>query len=279
MPTVILSTGPVAYQERGAGVPLVLLHANPGDHRDFDAVIPALAERFRVIAVDWPGYGASMPSADVEAVSIPWLVGVLREFLDALALPSAILIGNSVGGTVAARLAIESPERVRALVLVAPGGFTPHSWLTRGFCALQGSRWSLSPSLFARLYLRHRTPTVKAILARAATHHAAPACRALNRALWRRFALAESDLRESARTLAVPTLLLFGTRDPAIPAARDGAVAARTVPGATFVALPCGHAPFAEMPEQFLAAVGAFLADTTGDEVSPLQSPGAATER
>lgn len=45
----------------GEGPPLLLLHANPGDHRDYDAVIPALAARFRVIALDWPGYGASMP--------------------------------------------------------------------------------------------------------------------------------------------------------------------------------------------------------------------------
>ena len=259
MPTVTLSTGPVAYQEQGAGVPLVLLHANPGDHRDYDAVIPALAERFRVIAMDWPGFGASLPPADVSAVSIPRMVGVLREFLDALALPSAILIGNSVGGTVAARFALESPERVRALVLVAPGGFTPHSWLTRAFCALQGSRWSLPPLLFARLYLWRRTPTVQAMLARAAAQHTTPACRAINRALWRRFALPEGDLREAARALAVPTLLLFGTRDPAIPAARDGAVAARTVPGARFVALPCGHAPFAEMPDRFMEEVKGLL--------------------
>lgn len=259
MPKVTLSTGPVFFESRGEGPPLVLLHANPGDHRDYAAVIPALAERFRVIALDWPGYGASAPPADVDAVSIPSLVGVLREFLDALALASAILIGNSVGGTVAARFAIESPERVRALVLVAPGGFTPHSWLTRRFCEWQGSRWALSPALFARLYLRHRPPAVQAMLARAATQHATPACRALNRALWRRFALPESDLRETARALSVPTLLLFGTHDPAIPAARDGAVAARTVPGAGFVALPCGHAPFAEVPERFLAEVDAFL--------------------
>lgn len=259
MRTVALSTGPLAYVEQGAGPPLVLLHANPGDRRDYDAVIPTLAERFRVMALDWPGYGESMAPADVEAVSIPWLVEVLREFLDALALSSVILVGNSIGGTVAARLALASPERVQALVLVAPGGFTPHTWLTRRFCAWQGSRWSLPPALFARLYLHRRTPTVRAMLDRAATIQSTPTRRALNRALWRRFVLPESDLREAARACSTPTLLLFGTRDPTIPAARDGAVAARTVPGASFVALPCGHAPFAELPDRFLAEVEAFL--------------------
>lgn len=260
MPTVTLSTGDLSYRERGAGPPLLLLHANPGDSRDYDAVMPALAARFRVIAPDWPGYGGSTAPADPDTMSVPWLLRVFREFLATLGLSPAIIIGNSVGGTVAARFALETPHLVRALVLVAPGGFTPHSWVTRRFCALQGSRWSLPPALFARLYLRRRTATVAAMHVRAATLHSAPACRALNRALWRRFPLPESDLRTAAGALSVPTMLLFGTRDPAIPAARDGAIAARTVPGATFVALPCGHAPFAEAPERFLAEVEAFLA-------------------
>ena len=64
MPELQLSTGRVHYTESGAGTPLLLLHANPGDSRDFDPVIPALAQRHRVLALDWPGYGRSqMPAA------------------------------------------------------------------------------------------------------------------------------------------------------------------------------------------------------------------------
>lgn len=85
---------------------------------------------------------------------------VLREFITALRLPSAIFIGNSIGGNAAARLAIESPELVRGLVLVPPGGFTPHNFMTRAFCRFQGGSFSLSPQRSARLYLRCRTPVV-----------------------------------------------------------------------------------------------------------------------
>lgn len=261
MPSVNLSTGSVHYLEQGQGVPLVLLHANPGDSEDFEAVIPALAKSHRVLALDWPGYGRSDAFTDPSTVNVMHLHQTLCEFIAALALPPAFLIGNSVGGQVAARLAIESPQLVRGLVLVAPGGFTPHNFLTRAFCSVQGSRFSLSPHRFASLYLKHRNAATKAMLQRAKTLQATPARLALNRALWRSFARPESDLRAAASSLRVPALLLFGQYDPTIPAGRDGQVASRCIPVARFVVLPCGHAPFAEVPELFLEQVQRFLAE------------------
>lgn len=260
MPSIHMATGTVYYSEYGQGTPLVLLHANPGDSRDFEAVIPALAQDYRVLALDWPGYGQSTLPQQPESVGVLLFYQVLREFLTALALPPAYFIGNSVGGNAAARLAAESPERVRGLVLVAPGGFTPHTVVTRAFCQFQGSRFSFSPYRFARLYLKQRTPTVKAMLQRASNAQAAPERVVLNRAVWRSFGRPENDLRQSARGIKAPTLLLFGMRDPVIPARRDGKVAAQCIPTARFVALPCGHASFAEAPEQFLAEVRPFLA-------------------
>lgn len=255
-----LPLGRVHYGEHGGGIPLVLLHANPGDSRDFDAVLPALAQTHRVLALDWPGYGLSEPLAQPASATVSTLYEVLRAFLAALSLPPALFIGNSVGGHLAARLAIEHGERVRGLVLVAPGGFTPHNLVTRGFCRFQGSRWSLSPRRFAGLYLKQRTATTQAMLERAATTQATPECLALNRALWRSFADPENDLRLRATTIRAPTLLLFGQKDPAIPAARDGRVAARCLPSARYGALPCGHASFAELPQAFLDEVQPFLA-------------------
>lgn len=259
MPSVHLSTGVVHYVERGEGVPLVLLHANPGDSRDFAAVIPALAQRYRVLALDWPGYGLSPMPRQLGMVNVLFYDRVLREFLAALSLPPAFFIGNSIGGNVAARLASESAGQVRGLVLVAPGGFTPHNVFTRAFCTFQGSRLSLSPRRFAGLYLRRQTPTTRAMLERAATMQATPERVALNRAMWRSFGRPESDLRKVARHIAVPTLLMFGQKDPTIPPGKDGQVAARCIPAARMVTLPCGHASFAEVPELFLAEVQPFL--------------------
>lgn len=276
MPSINLSTGTVNYSEHGAGVPLVLLHANPGDSQDFEAVIPALAKQYRVLALDWPGYGQSDVPQQPESATALLFYEILREFLVALSLPPAFFVGNSVGGNVATRLACESPEQVRGLVLVAPGGFTPHNFVTRSFCKFQGSQLSLSPRRFAGVYLKHRTPTTQAMLRRAATTQATPERIALNRAMWRSFGRPENDLRQIAQNIKAPTLLLFGSKDPAVPANKDGKVAAQCIPSARFVALSCGHASFAEVPELFLAEVQPFLAASNAQQGVPrvVREPG-----
>src|SRR5690242_20243946 len=166
--------GKLAYEVSGRGQPLVLLSANPGDHRDFAAILPALAREYRVYAFDWPGYGQS--PAPAQSASAMLFADYLRAAVDALDLRNAIVIGNSVGGYAAARLAIDAPSRVAALVLVSPGGFTPHNMVTRFFCRAQGWRW-LKPWTvvpFARLYLHKRNAVVSGILARAATEQCKP---------------------------------------------------------------------------------------------------------
>jgi pimeloyl-ACP methyl ester carboxylesterase len=265
MPIVTLSSGELHYVECGRGVPLVLLHANPGDSRDFEAIVPALAQHYRVLAFDWPGYGASAPPPAGTVMNARFFYDVFCEFLAALALPPALIIGNSLGGSVAARLAIESRDMVRGLVLVSPGGFTPHTPVTRAFCRLQGSRFALSPRTFAGWYLKHRTPTVRAMLERAATSQATAPSLAINRSVWRGFIEAEHDLRQRARLISAPTLLLFGARDPVISARADGRLAASLIRGAKLVVMPAGHAPFAEVPDEFLAEVLPFLEHCAGD--------------
>lgn len=259
MPTIQLSCGAVHYLDEGAGTPLVLLHANPGDARDFSAVLPALARRFRVLALDWPGYGRSAIPPRPQEWSALTFHGILWEWLQALQLAPAFFLGNSLGGNAAARLAVEHPQAVRGLVLVSPGGFTPHNVLTRSFCRWMGSRWGLSPRRWAGLYLRRRTPVTRAMLERASGEQAEPARLQLNRAVWRSFASPEHDLRVRARRIQAPTLLIFGRHDPAIQPRTDGRAAALALPAAELHVLPCGHAPFAEIPDLFLDRVLPFL--------------------
>lgn len=259
MPSISLSSGTIHYREQGQGVPLVLLHANPGDSRDFDAVIDTFAGQYRVLALDWPGYGESDLPDDLESVDVLFFYKALREFLTALELSSALFIGNSLGGNVAARLAAESPELVKGLVLVAPGGFTEPNFISRNFCKFQSGRFSIPPYRFARLYLKHRTATTQAMLDRASTTQANVSQIALNRAVWRSFGNPENDLRAIAPSIKSPTLLLFGKSDPVIRSSKDGKVASRCIPSADFVELPSGHAPFAEIPELFLTEVLPFL--------------------
>ena len=265
MPTIRLSSGTLHYLEQGQGVPLLLLSANPGDARDFAAVMPTLARHYRVLALDWPGYGESDIPQQAQHWSAEHFHAVLLEFITALKLPPALCIGNSVGGNAAARLAALTPQLVRGLLLVAPGGFTPHNAISRAFCRLMGSRFALSPRRWAGLYLKRRTPITQAMLDRAAGLQAEPARLVLNRATWRSFATSGNDLRALAADITAPTLLMFGQQDPAIPAHKDGKVAARCLPQARFVAMPCGHACFAELPEAFLAEALPFLARCLSD--------------
>src|SRR4051794_11126748 len=116
MPTVPTRAGALVYDELGDGPPLILLASGAHDRHDWDGVRPALAERHRTIAVDWPGHGDSPIAGGIHA-SAPLFASVVEDVLDALDLGPVIVMGTSVGGFAAARLAIERPADVRALVL------------------------------------------------------------------------------------------------------------------------------------------------------------------
>lgn len=267
MPELVLSSGAVHYTDKGQGSPILLLHANPGDSRDFAGVIEALAGYGRVLALDWPGYGQSPLPSHPEQLTVMTVYRVLEEFVQALALTDLVIVGNSLGGNAAVRLAAACPERVQGLVLVAPGGFTPHNLITRLFCLWQGSPLALSPYRFARLYLKRNNPLTQAMLARARSEQAKAGQLAMNRSLWRSFGSTENDLRTLAASVKTPALLLFGRHDPVIDAGKDGPVAQQCLPQARLEVLPCGHASFAEVPDLFLQQVESFLAGVLPKQV------------
>jgi len=124
MPFVITSAGRVFYEHRGSGPPVVLLHATLHDHTDFDPVAGDLAGRYTTIAVDWPGHGQSDPMSGGRVADASLFAEVLADLADRLDLAPAVLIGNSVGGFAAVRLALDQPDRVAGLVLVNGAGFT-----------------------------------------------------------------------------------------------------------------------------------------------------------
>src|SRR5262245_58708320 len=110
----------LAYDDEGQGPAIVCLHAIGHGARDFSPLRERLGHRYRTLALDWPGQGNS--GDDREAASAARYTTLLRGFLDAVGLDDVVLLGNSIGGAAAIRLAAESGERVRALVLANPGG-------------------------------------------------------------------------------------------------------------------------------------------------------------
>ncbi len=261
MTLVTTTAGPVAVTV--SGVPrnsaVMLLHANPGDARDFDAIVPALSERFTTYAVDWPGYGATPPFQPPSATTAIRYADLLPEIVAGLGLERVALIGNSVGGFAAARLALTHPSLVSALVLVNSGGFNRRDPLTRAVVRIKGTHavTALLAGRLPKVYLRRRTPAVRAILAREWGRRHDPVAIDVEAAVWRSFAAPGHDLRRDARRIAAPVLLVWGTRDPILgPAFR---AAQRAIPAARSLGLRTGHAPYAEAPEEFLAAVTPFL--------------------
>lgn len=272
MPTLTLDQCTIHYQQYNQkngdehtknSTPIVLLHANPGDSQDYAAVIPALTKNHTVIAFDWPGYGGlsgfHQPVKALPSISPILFYDILLECLAALNITQAHVIGNSIGGNVAARLAATKPDMVKSLVLVSPGGFTKHNPLTKLFCQYQGSKFGLSAHPFAQLYLRKRNPTTKAMLKRAKTVQSSAEAAALSRAMWQSFKTEKNNLLSLAKNITAPTLLFFGKYDPLIPAITDGRQAQKCIRHAQKQVLPCGHAAFAEMPEAFLQVVEPFL--------------------
>ncbi|MFM8598341.1 MAG: alpha/beta fold hydrolase [Mycobacterium sp.] len=254
-----MSTG-IYAQTLGTGPSLVLLHANGGDHRDFAAIAPRLAESgWRVSALDWPGHGRSPRSGPETAVGFgDRLIDVLEELGG-----RHVLLGNSVGGFAALRAAAHAPDLVSGLVLVSPGGFTPH-WPGMALaCRVIGSA-AVAPRAYRglpRWYLRERNPAVTAAITRAEEASRSAERVAVFASVWRSFADPEHDTRPLAAGVCCPVLLAWGTRDPILPWRIDGRRARAALTDAEVVTFDgAGHQPFLERPDEFLDRTGSFLA-------------------
>lgn len=260
MPFVATRAGRVFYEQRGSGRPIVMLPATLHDHRDFDPVAARFASRYRTIAVDWPGHGRSDEPDPAQRVSASLLAGVLADLVDDLDLGPAVLVGNSVGGYAASRLALDRPAAVAGLVLVNAGGFSRQTVLSRTACALLGRpavTRRVLPHL-VRAYLRpvndHDRAVAERVRARARTVEGARTAAAL----WHSFTTPAFDLRADGPRLTVPTLLTWGTRDVLLPL-KAGRQTHAVLPGARFHPFAAGHVVFASDPDGFTALVEPFL--------------------
>lgn len=153
----------IFYAETGTGPTVFLLHGGgPGASgvSNYSRNIAALAESFRVIVPDLPGYGRSYKGID-QSDPFRALADGIRGLMDVLGTDQADLVGNSYGGACALRLALDTPERVRRMVLMGPGGVgTTRRVPTAGLQCLLGYYGGDGPSRaklerFIREYLVH----------------------------------------------------------------------------------------------------------------------------
>lgn len=236
---------PVRYEAAGEGEPVVLVHGLSGSTRWWSRNVSEIAERYRTYLVDLPGFGTmrSLRRRFVLAEAASWLL----EWMEAVGLERAHLVGHSMGGYICLRLAASRPAAVHRLVLVAPAGVpTGRSMVGH-----------LGPLLGAA---RYATPSFLPVLIR-------DAVRMGPTTLWRaaRDLLAE-DVRGDLRRIEAPTLLLWGRRDPLI-LPTVGELLREEIPDSRLVVLErAAHVPMFDRPEAFDAVLLAFLAgEPVGD--------------
>ena len=255
----------------GVGTPLVLLHGFGASIFSWREVMGALAEGRQVVAFDRPGFGLTVRPLAWTGENPYGLQGqadLTVGLMDELGLKRVILVGHSAGAGVAALVAIQHPERVAGLAVVAPAlsaGRRPGGWL--GGLARLPQVDHLGP-----LLMRALPGTLESILDRSyhdtgkITSEVREGYRlplravGWDRGLWEIVkAPAGPDVRPGLRNIRIPTLVVTGDDDRIVPV-EESIAAARLVEGAELVIIgECGHIPHEEQPEAFLDAVGPFL--------------------
>ncbi len=255
-----LSTGEVTYVDLGEGddPPIVFLHGLGGSWQNWLENLPRAAQERRAIAVDLPGFGTSpMPS---EEISISLYARIVKELLDQLGIEWPVIVGNSMGGFVAAELCLRY-QQVERLVLAAACGISTAS-LRRGTTLtlfrvggwISAATLPRSRDVVARPRLRHpllatvirhpsrmRPDVLLEIMPRSNNPGFMPALESL----------LDYDFTDRLGEIGCPTLLVWGREDILVPV-EDADEFERRVPDARKVVFDeTGHMPMLEQPGEF----------------------------
>ncbi len=264
---------PVNYVDIGEGElePIVFVHGLGGQWQNWLENIPRAAQERRVIALDLPGSGLSPPPRD--GITIPGYGRCVDTVCDKLGVGRVDMVGNSMGGFVAAEVAIQFPERIDQLVLVSAAGIasadvakTPILTIGRVMAAIATHTATLDPFLASRPKSRHaalalvaRHPSrLKADLAYEGFFKGAgkPGFQEALKANL------EYDFRDRLPEIRHPTLIVWGENDSIIPV-RDANQFERLIPDSRKVVMKeTGHVPMAERPNTFNDLMLEFLAET-----------------
>jgi pimeloyl-ACP methyl ester carboxylesterase len=263
--------GRISTLAAGEGETVLCVHGLGGTKASFLPTVAALAESYRVVAMDLPGFGESDKPIGA-AYDAPWFARSAFAVLDALGVERAHLIGNSMGGRVAIEAGLIEPDRVEGLVLLSPA----LAWL-------RDRRWApviraLRPELgLVQLAPRQITEgLVRRLIPGAQDGWAAAGVdeflrsyftargRAAFYAAARNIYLDEPHGDEGFWTrlpeLAPRTLFVWGRQDNLVPIAFMKHVEA-VLPEAAHVELDSGHVPQLEAPRETHEAIKRFLAD------------------
>ncbi len=247
----------ISGAEMGAGQPLILFHSLLSDRASFDLIAPGLAEHFRVIVIDLPGFGDSIAVA-----------GGLSDIADAIAIfvrgvagsEKAILLGNGFGTFLSLQLAIRHPDLVERLVLAGCGArfSEPGREAFRKMASIAESKGlaAIADTAMRRLFAPDFQEAHPELM-----RDRREAFLRTDPGVFRQACdiLSVLDLREEAARLPVPVMVLAGEQDEATPP-EMAVELAEILPDSMLKLLPgCAHVPPLQAPEQFLDKVAPFL--------------------
>jgi pimeloyl-ACP methyl ester carboxylesterase len=237
----------VAVADYGSGQPFLVLHGGAGPQS-----VTGFAEKFadahrvRVLAPTHPGFGGTSRPETVTTIAA--LAALYQELLDQLDLTDVTVVGNSIGGWIAAEIALLKSPRVSGVVLIDAVGIEVPGHPVADFFAL---------TMDQVFQLSFHAPE-KFRIDPATLPPAAQAIAAGNRAAIAAYAgsgMTDPTLRERLGTLEVPTLVLWGESDGIVDVDYGRAYAA-AIPLARFGLLTAtGHSPQLETPDQVIAAI------------------------
>ena len=268
----------VHYKTSGAGEPaFLLLHGFGSSTFSWRNVLAPLGQEGTAIAFDRPAFGLTdrpLRWTGINPYSSRGQEDLTLGLMDALGISEAVLVGNSSGGALAVKFALDHPERVSALVLVDPtlaeGGGAP-AWarpllntpqMDRAGPLLMRQFGSDAGADLVRGAWSDPTRVTDAVLA---GDRQFLRVKDWDKALWE-FSKANraTDLTPELPKLSVPTLVITGAEDKIVPP-EVSERASQVIPGAQFASLEgCGHVPQEECPDAFLGAVNGFLRQTDG---------------
>jgi pimeloyl-ACP methyl ester carboxylesterase len=265
---------PVNTIQLGEGPALVFVHGLSGSWQNWLEQLPVFAAERRVIALDLPGFGHSpMPR---EEISISGYARLLDSLLGELGIDAAAVVGNSMGGFIAAELAITVPQRVERLVLVSAAGISTHNdprtgralpslhraeritamtaaWVASRSDAVTRRRRLRQALMWA--VVRHPTQIGSALAAEQVRGAGKPGFMPALQAIY------DYDIRERLPEIACPTWIAWGANDMLVRV-KDARVFEELIPDARLTVFPdTGHVAMLERPAAFNELLREFLTD------------------
>jgi pimeloyl-ACP methyl ester carboxylesterase len=266
--------GRLSVLAAGDGDPVVCIHGLGGTKASFLPTVAALADHYRVIALDLPGFGDSVKPLSA-AYDAPYFARTVTALLDSLGIDRAHLVGNSMGGRVALEVGMLEPERVDRLVLLSSAlawlGERRWKWLLQ-FPLPRLGLIQPTPRAIAEPLVRRLVPGgadgwaaagVDEFLRAFCTPRGRAAFYAAARNIYLDEPHGERGLWTRLAELSPDTLFIWGRRDGLVPIGFMKHVQ-RTLPAARHVVLDCGHVPQLERPRETHAAIREFLAEARG---------------